>query len=323
MQQQSQYQAEFAAQAQAQVQRQMQSTQSNYTRNLEPVTAAPNVTSFDHRANAIAQLRARQLERLSIPMNDEFISSPISGPMTASIDGKFGSRALNPHAASFMSRFGDQEGSLLSPLQSSHPSRTTVISGGTSLGSAAIASPMTPSKSDAATSWRRGVVSPATPSRASPVTNSVLRSLRGGISEETGKNRPQPLNLHQDNFEVTSHIQCDTVNEDDPTSGSSKTGSPTSASTPATPPPVQPVLSTEPKKSYENLGVGRPTVVNVVNAPRFVSLPSRQPKGPPSGADELGPRNFASRIRRQAIGGLGALVNAREQRELAVEVQAY
>jgi len=56
---------------------------------------------------------------------------------------------------------------------------------------------------------------------------------------------------------------------------------------------------------------------------RQVSLPSRQPKGPPSGADELGPRNFATRIRRQAIGGLGALVTARERRELAIEVQAY
>lgn len=288
------------------------------------MSAAPNVTSFDHRANAIAQLRARQLERLSIPSNDEFVS----GPMTASIDGKFASRALNPQAASFMSRFVDQEGSAYSPMQNHTPvtpSRTTVISGGTSLGTTAVTSPniSTPSKSDVAVSWRRGMPTPGVPPRASPTANSAIRSLRG-IAEETGRTRPQPLHLHQDNnFEITSGLHNDVTGEDDPASGSSKTGSPTSANTPPTPPPVQPIFSAESKKAYDSLGVGRPVAVNAVNAPRFASLPSRQPKGPPSGADELGPRNFASRIRRQAIGGLGALVNAREQRELAMEVQAY
>jgi hypothetical protein len=49
---------------------------------------------------------------------------------------------------------------------------------------------------------------------------------------------------------------------------------------------------------------------------RLVSQPTRQPRGPPSGADELGPKNFATRIRRKAIGGLGMLINARERREV-------
>jgi hypothetical protein len=53
---------------------------------------------------------------------------------------------------------------------------------------------------------------------------------------------------------------------------------------------------------------------------RVLSQPVRQPRGPPSGADELGPRNFATRIRRKAIGGLGALMDARERRDV---VEAY
>jgi len=81
---------------------------------------------------------------------------------------------------------------------------------------------------------------------------------------------------------------------------------------------------------FEGLGLGRPVSVtppaeqaplaNPTNsAPtghRMVSQPTRQPRGPPSGADELGPKNFATRIRRKAIGGLGMLMGARERREV-------
>jgi hypothetical protein len=105
------------------------------------------------------------------------------------------------------------------------------------------------------------------------------------------------------------------------------------------------------KKLYEGLGIGRPrsavaeedgrpsnassTSVNELVVPsiyvpastpsanqanyRIVSQPMRQPRGPPSGMDELTPKNFATRIRRQAIGGLGMLMGARERRDL-VEV---
>ncbi len=73
------------------------------------------------------------------------------------------------------------------------------------------------------------------------------------------------------------------------------------------------------KKLYEGLGIGRSSsaspehhVVSVVNH-RMVSQPTRQPRGPPSGADELGPKNFATRIRRKAIGGL---LDARGRREV-------
>ncbi|PFH52678.1 hypothetical protein AMATHDRAFT_84462 [Amanita thiersii Skay4041] len=97
------------------------------------------------------------------------------------------------------------------------------------------------------------------------------------------------------------------------------------------------------KKLYEGLGIGRlvPSTSNTsepiqyrytytqqyhqqpqtsaATIHRMVSQPTRQPRGPPSGADELGPKNFATRIRRQAIGGLGVLMGARERRESYVE----
>ena len=86
------------------------------------------------------------------------------------------------------------------------------------------------------------------------------------------------------------------------------------------------------KKLYEGLGIGRPSpALFAVAEPqvpsvtlvshRMASLPLRQPRGPPSGTDELAPQNFATRLRRKAIGGLGAaLMSARERREI---VEAY
>jgi hypothetical protein len=44
--------------------------------------------------------------------------------------------------------------------------------------------------------------------------------------------------------------------------------------------------------------------------------PHRQPIGPPASVDELGPRNFASRLRKKALGGLGVLMDARDRREV-------
>jgi len=61
-----------------------------------------------------------------------------------------------------------------------------------------------------------------------------------------------------------------------------------------------------------------PTVIG-----RSFSQPVRQPRGPPAAAEELGSKNFANRIRKKAIGGLGALLEARERREVAVTVEEY
>ncbi|KAG8890345.1 hypothetical protein FRB99_003872 [Tulasnella sp. 403] len=64
-------------------------------------------------------------------------------------------------------------------------------------------------------------------------------------------------------------------------------------------------------------------------APTFVPKmePVRQPMGPPCPVDELGPLNFASRLGKRAVGGLGVLADARERREvsaaMASEVVVY
>lgn len=79
------------------------------------------------------------------------------------------------------------------------------------------------------------------------------------------------------------------------------------------------------KRLYEGLGIGRPAPVAAALVPvvsRQVSQPARQPRGPPSGVEDLGARNFATRIRRKAIGGLGALMDARGRRESLI-IEAY
>lgn len=78
------------------------------------------------------------------------------------------------------------------------------------------------------------------------------------------------------------------------------------------------------KRLYEGLGIGRPAPIAAPTsvASRQVSQPARQPRGPPSGVEDLGARNFATRIRRKAIGGLGALMDARGRRESLI-IEAY
>jgi hypothetical protein len=46
------------------------------------------------------------------------------------------------------------------------------------------------------------------------------------------------------------------------------------------------------------LGLGHPTSVRApkLASHRLASQPMRQPRGPPSGPDELGSRNFAARV---------------------------
>ncbi|KAF8528887.1 hypothetical protein BU17DRAFT_36758 [Hysterangium stoloniferum] len=317
-QQAQQYQAELIA---AQRQHQQPARSVLHRPSMEAMSAAPNVSSFD-RANAVAQLRARALRA---EVGEEV--GPV--PMTAAVGGKFASRMLNPQATCFVTnRFNeqDEDTSTVPP-----PSRTTVISGGTSLGTpvtSTFAIP-TPSKSDAAVSWRRGSatnhsVLRSPPSSTTPLNTRFTRAVPSNDEvSPTTRPRPQPLRFNPIDTSGLPTVAIEGVNIDEEvSSGSFKTDSPTSASSPTTPPSAHSSLSGDAKKSYEGIGVGRPAIAPSVNT-RHVSLPSRQPKGPPAGADELGPRNFAARLRRQAIGGLGALVTARERRDLAVEVHAY
>jgi len=107
-----------------------------------------------------------------------------------------------------------------------------------------------------------------------------------------------------------------------------------------------PVVTTfNPNAAPFTLNVSIPTFTTTAPTPittgnHFVATPSaqvggsatgkvepvRQPVGPPSNADEMGKMNFATRIRRKAAVGLGAVLrDARERRDnfVAQEVAAF
>lgn len=322
--------------AQAQRQQQAQNRRSSIGFN-PPATAGPLSTGFDIRAATLnAQMRrANQVEQQAQVAGDQV-------PMTAALGGRFGSRTISLNANN--TRFDDNGDASVPPT----PHSTTVISGGTSLGNptANNGSPSIQSKSDAATSWRRGgkgnsvlanravsspsvKVTPPPPERVSPPPGSTA-------SIGAAKARPRPLHFGEVAQQVLPTVTIDTSEAND-NDDSSSTSSYKSGSSPTTPHsassnemPLSPREEAS-KKLYEGLGIGRPASavsnkssvdevapLNLVSH-RLVSQPLRQPRGPPSGADELGPQNFATRIRRKAIGGLGMLLDARERREV-VEV---
>ena len=337
MHQAQQYQVELLAQAQLQQQQQQQQptqqTQNWRAPSNPPATAGPRDLRFAAAVNN--QVRGNQAENLRTKLGvyDE--------PMTAALNGRFGSRKVYEDDA--------QE-----PAIPPTPSRTTVISGGTVLGSPLsnnmnTGSPTGPSKSDSATSWRRSGKSNSVlsgPNRTISLTTlppsvKITPPPGEGPSESvtpssTGntKSRPQPLRFSLAVSQPLPVIAIDSseVDADDASSsGSSRSGgSPTTPSSHEMPPLSPREEAT--KKLYEGLGIGRPvpttptTPSAVVPIPqpqqtapiRVLSQPVRQPKGPPSGADELGPKNFATRIRRKAIGGLSGLLETRERRDIEV-----
>ncbi len=294
-----------------------------------PSTAGPTNTSFDLRSTTVnAQMRrANQADQLRSMLG----VSEDQVPMTAALNGKFGSRI---GSGKYDSDDDDFSSVGARPLASAN--YTTVISGGTSLGTPT--TPNMPSKSDTAVSWRRA-----------PGSNSVLSANRAVSSPTvkvtpppservspppvltTGKARPTPLRFTAEaSNPVISSVAIDIDGtEADDSSTSSKSGS-----TPSTPhsagsvdvPPLSPREEAS-KKLYEGLGLGRPAPggINVVVSQdsqmvvqRLVSAPVRQPRGPPSNNEELVPKNFATRSRRKAIDAL--LEHARERQ---VIVDAY
>jgi hypothetical protein len=292
-------------------------------------SAGPTNTSFDLRSNTPLTRRPNQAEFLktqlgvtSVPQLDDHV------PMTAALGGRFGARLPSTIAFPSLPDAG--------PQSSSPPKQTTVLGGGLVRGGSPphqASKDITPSRSDAATSWRRG-----------NNTNSVLNGLRTVSTaspsvkitpppEErvsppltpANKLRPRPLSF---TFMASSHLPIVAIDSGSEHEDSMSSASSTSQSNPATPQSLEaaPLSPREQatKKLYDGLSMGRP-VPYVVPTPalpspyRLVSQPVRQPRGPPSGADELGPKNFATRIRRKAIGGLGVLMDARERRE-SIEV---
>ncbi|EMD40550.1 hypothetical protein CERSUDRAFT_80218 [Gelatoporia subvermispora B] len=344
-----QYQEQLIAQAQLAQQAQRRQAQQQAARRaiglVPPATAGPTA-SFDLRsaASAVQMRRANQVDQLRSRLGMTAEEQQV--PMTAAIGGKFGSRVTS-------ARYDveDDDFSSTGAKPPSTPSYTTVISGGTSLGSPASnnlnGNGTTPSKSDAAVSWRR-----------SNTSNSMLGGSRAASSPtvkitpppgervsptlETGttKARPSPLQFSpaaSQPLPATVAVEgtdgvdgadgADGVDGDDSSSVSSKSNSspstPHTASSAGDAPPLSPREEAS-KKLYEGLGIGRTIPTISVAVPqekevvvqRLVSHPVRQPRGPPSNNEELLPKNFATRSRRKAIGALGALMGARERREV-------
>jgi len=190
-------------------------------------------------------------------------------------------------------------------------------------------------------------ITPPPPDRLSPPPDSAETIAPSTATPSSGgpKFRPQPLRFSAAVSQPLPVVAIDSSNVDDnddaSSTSSSKSNSNSSPTTPQSSSSQEMPLSPREeasKKLYEGLGIGRPgsavgndhpTVTvsehvepysyvpaTVLIAQRVVSQPMRQPRGPPSGADELGPKNFATRIRRKAIGGLGMLMDARERREI-------
>lgn len=319
MQQAQQYQAELLAQAQHQAKVERRASLGYGL----PATAGPTTNTFDFRsAAASAQMRRG---------SQQF---PESAPMTAAVGGRFSNRSVS--AADYGAN--DHYNGSVPPT----PASTTVISGGTSLGNMASNNVISnvPSKSDTASSWRRGG-----PSNSVLSNRSVTSPVKSNNPALPSKTRPQPLQFNAavsrplrgvalaDGNDADDGFSSDSSNSPGYNTGSSPTTPRSSSSNES---PLSPREEAT-KKLYEGLGIGRPksnvsstgliipsvTINDHVDplpvSYRMVSQPLRQPRGPPSGADELGPQNFATRIRRQAIGGLGALMGARERRESFVE----
>jgi hypothetical protein len=331
------YLAELFRQQMSQTQ-QLQQNRRASTGFNPPATAGPLNNSFDLRSATLSAQarRANQAEilraQLGVGHGDEQV------PMTAALGGKFGSRSIS------ISGTGGHSSDQTPPPT---PGFTTVISGGTSLGNASATINVnatnngTPSKSDSAVSWRRGGNNNSVLSgnRTATMGSPTVRITPPPIESESpppglgaAKARPLPLR-----FSVTASQSMPVVAIDTSIEGveavevelpHSSGSSSKSSLSPTTPPssasneiPLSPREEAS-KKLYEGLGIGRPAP-GAVAAPalqavsyRMVSQPMRHPRGPPSGADELGPKNFATRIRRKAIGGLGVLMGARERKAI-------
>ncbi|KAI0728743.1 hypothetical protein C8Q72DRAFT_994164 [Fomitopsis betulina] len=311
-----QYRAELLAQAQRQRQTQ-QPLRRSASAFVPPATAGPTQGTFNLRSGMDSQMRrASQAEQLRSRLG---VGSDDQMPMTAALEGKFGSR--------FTSGRYEEEDDFSSVKPPSTPNFTTVISGGTPLGTPITGSMPTPmpSKSDAAVSWRRNGVNNSVLSGNRSISSPMVRvspPLEAGFGL---KSRPMALQLATVSQTLPSVVidTSDGADGDDTSSVSSRSNS--SPSTPHTAssldaPPLSPREDAV-KKLYEGLGIGRPIPTITVAepqdtpivAPKVVCTPVRQPRGPPSNNDELKPKNFATRSRRKA---LGALIDARERREL-------
>jgi hypothetical protein len=274
-------------------------------------------TSFDLRSATVnAQMqRANHADMLKSQLG---VGGDEQVPMTAALGGRFGSRAPNGRN---------------SPEENVPSTPSRVISGGTSLGSApsTTTTNLAPSKSDTAVSWRRNNNSVLSGNRNASPSVKITPPPGERVSPPPAskenvplKSRPQPLTFNAAVARPAAPAVAilDDGAEDTSSNGSSHRSAESSPITPTSASSNEPPLSPREeaaKKLYEGLGIGRPVpqvaaVAQPAVAQRQASMPVRQPLGPPSG--ELGAKNFATRMRKQAVSGLGALLAARERREV-------
>lgn len=236
-------------------------------------------------------------------------------PMTAAIGGKFARRPS--HSAGYEEDV-NAYGSRRFPSTNLAQANNGVVSG--SLRTDSASQNMAPSKSDSAISWRNNLNEPALTGEAipGPRRSPFLR-----------KTRPEPLELGVASGPVHDLALNMEAVESSNESSSSKSDGEQVSSTPTTPVSgnsngsLTAAREEASKKLFQGLGLGRPSIhitapsESTLHVPsnRIVSQPMRQPRGPPASADELGTKNFANRIRKKAIGGLEALLEARERRE--------
>ena len=322
----------------------------------QPHSAAPGVTSFaTRRASQAEQLKA-QLHLNNRPIQEE-PQVPMTASLHGRFGARLNPNASAFRLGGFPEEEEMNVAQVNGGCAATNTPMTTVISGGTPLGvagnangNAAVGSGMPPSKSDTSLNWRRNgnnnsVLSNRTASvsvRITPPPGERSSSPPGLIKAH----RPEPLRFSINTGPSTPVVIIDNSDGEDVDDGSTSSSSKSEPMTPPSGdssvatglPPLSPREAAS-KRLYEGLGIGRPmpqsAAVHTTSFPgvkaapqtsvgmsfpnRVVSHPSRQPRGPPSG-DELGSKNFASRIRRKAIGGLGAMLDARVNRR---EIEAF
>jgi len=354
-QRQQQQQQQAHAQAQAQAQARERRTSLGLTN--APATAGPHITAFDLRsATRSAQMRrANQAEQLRAQLG---LTPPAEDqvPMTAALGGRFGGRAAS--ASTHLSRFIPEESEEYTTQMSPTPTMgagaslasnyVNVTSNAPPSRSDQVSNWRRPGSNNVGLS-HRAVSSPTVKITPPPSERQRISPPPGiTVTCPIAKGRPQPLNIFPVASLPLATVAIDTTDsaEDDEASSvrSSSISSPTTPRSSSSSTNHESQLSQREeatKKLYEGLGIDRPVPTvgtgqlqhfhnfplshahphsaQVVQSHRMASQPTRQPRGPPSGADELGPKNFATRIRRQAIGGLGMLMGARERRESYVE----
>ncbi|KAJ7786090.1 hypothetical protein B0H16DRAFT_1876178 [Mycena metata] len=286
-----QYQAQFLA---------SQQPQSARRPNFNPPATAGPTGSFDLRSAPLST----QMRRPSGFQQDEQV------PMTAALGGKFGGRSTSGPMGRFSTE--DYDDASVPPT----PNSTTVISGGTSLGGVSTPNAVSGgvSKSETASNWRRGgnnnsvlrgANRPSVVKTSPPPTERRL-SPPPATSAPLGKSRPQALLFSGAAAEPMPAVSVDHSEgeaEDGYSTSSSESAASNSApTTPRSSSSIElsvspPRISVSPPResSIKALGMGYPGSLKVAGH-RMASQPMRQPRGPPSGPDELGPRNFAARI---------------------------